>query len=47
MGHRTHAAQLLFVLVFSTAALTAHAAVYRCGAIYQDTPCAGGSTIQC
>jgi preprotein translocase subunit SecF len=46
MGHRTHAAQLLFVLVFSTAALTAHAAVYRCGAIYQDTPCAGGSTIQ-
>jgi len=22
------------------------AAVYRCGAIYQDTPCTGGSTIQ-
>ena len=46
MGHRTHAAQLLFVLVVSTAALTAQAAVYRCGAIYQDTPCAGGTTIQ-
>ena len=46
MGHRTHAAHLLFVLVFSTAVLTAHAAVYRCGAIYQDTPCTGGSTIQ-
>jgi len=46
MGHITHAAQLLFVFVLSTSALTAHAAVYRCGAIYQDTPCAGGSTIQ-
>lgn len=46
MGHRTHAAQLLFVFVFSTVALTAHAAVYRCGTSYQDTPCAGGSTIQ-
>jgi hypothetical protein len=46
MGHRTHAAQLLFVFVLSTSALTAHAAVYRCGASYQDTPCAGGSTIQ-
>ena len=45
MGHRTHAAQLLFVFVLSTFALTAHAAVYRCGASYQDTPCAGGSTI--
>jgi len=46
MGHRTHAAQLLFVFVFSTAALSAYAAVYRCGTTYQDTPCAGGSTIQ-
>ena len=46
MGHRTHAAQLLFVFVFSTVALTAHAAVYRCGTSYQDTPCAGGSTIE-
>ena len=46
MGHRTHAAQLLFVFVLSTSALTAHAAVYRCGASYQDTPCAGGSTIE-
>jgi preprotein translocase subunit SecF len=46
MGQRTHAAQLLFVFVFSTAALTAQAAVYRCGAVYQDTPCAGGSTIE-
>ena len=46
MGHRTHAAQLLFVFGLSTFALTAHAAVYRCGANYQDTPCAGGSNIQ-
>ena len=46
MGHITHAAQLLFVFVLSTSALTAHAAVYRCGASYQDTPCAGGSTIE-
>jgi hypothetical protein len=46
MGYRTHAAQLLFVFVLSTFALTAHAAVYRCGASYQDTPCAGGSTIE-
>ena len=46
MGHRTHAAQLLFVFVLSITALTAHAAVYRCGANYQDTPCAGGSTIE-
>ena len=46
MGHRTHAAQLLFVFVLSTFALTAHAAVYRCGTSYQDTPCAGGSTIE-
>lgn len=46
MGHRTHAAQLLFVFVLSTSALTAHAAVYRCGASYQDTPCAGGTTIE-
>ena len=46
MGHRTHAAQLLFVFVLSTSALTAHAAVYRCGTSYQDTPCAGGSTIE-
>jgi len=46
MGHRTRAAQLLFVFVLSTFALTAHATVYRCGAIYQDTPCAGGITIQ-
>ena len=46
MGHRTHAAQLLFVFVLSTCALTAHAAVYRCGTSYQDTPCAGGSTIR-
>jgi len=46
MGHRTHAAQLLFVFGLSTFALTAHAAVYRCGANYQDTPCAGGSTIE-
>ena len=46
MGHRTHAAQLLFVFVLSTFALAAHAAVYRCGARYQDTPCAGGSTIE-
>ena len=46
MGHRTHAAQLLFVFVFSTVALTAHAAVYRCGTSYQDTPCSGGSTIE-
>jgi len=43
MGHRTHAAQLLFVFVLS---IPAHAAVYRCGAIYQDVPCANGSTIQ-
>ena len=46
MGYRTHAAQLLFVFVSTTFALTAHAAVYRCSASYQDTPCAGGSTIQ-
>jgi len=46
MGHRTHAAQLLFVFGASTFAVSAHAAVYRCGAVYQDTPCAGGSTIQ-
>ena len=46
MGHRTHAAQLLFVFVSSTFALTAQAAVYRCGTSYQDTPCAGGSAIQ-
>jgi len=46
MGHRTHAAQLLFVFASTTFALTAHAAVYRCGANYQDTPCAGGKTIQ-
>ena len=46
MGYRTHAAQLLFVFVASPFALSAHAAVYRCGAVYQDTPCAGGSTIQ-
>ena len=46
MGHRTHAAQLLFVFVLSTFGLTAHAAVYRCGANYQDTPCAGGIAIQ-
>ena len=46
MGHRTHAAQLLFVFVLSTFALTAHATVYRCGASYQDTPGPGGSTIQ-
>ena len=46
MGHRTHAAQLLFVFVLSTSALTAHAAVYRCGVSYQDTPCAGGNTIE-
>ena len=46
MGHRTHAAQLLFVFVSSTCALSAQAAVYRCGANYQDTPCAGGSTIE-
>ena len=45
MGHRTHAARLLFVVVSTTVALTAHATVYRCGASYQDTPCAGGSTI--
>ena len=45
MGHITHAAQLLFVFLLSIPALTAHAAVYRCGASYQDTPCAGGSTI--
>lgn len=45
MGHRTHAARLLFVVVSTTVAPTAHAAVYRCGASYQDTPCAGGSTI--
>lgn len=45
MGHRTHAAQLLFVFVFSTSALAAHAVVYRCGTSYQDTPCAGGSAI--
>ena len=45
MGHRTHAAQLLFVFVSPTVALTAHATVYRCGTSYQDTPCAGGSTI--
>ena len=44
MGHRTHTAQLLFVFVLSTVALTAHATVYRCGTSYQDTPCAGGST---
>jgi len=46
MGHRTHAAQLLFVFVVGIPALTAHAAVYRCGANYQDTPCAGGIAIQ-
>jgi len=46
MGHRTRAARLLFVFVVSTAAPSAHAAVYRCGTSYQDTPCAGGSTIQ-
>ena len=46
MGQRTHAAQLLFVFVLATFTLTAHAAVYRCGSSYQDTPCAGGSTIQ-
>ena len=45
MGHRTHAAQLLFVFFLSTSALIAQAAIYRCGASYQDTPCAGGSTI--
>ena len=46
MGHRTHAAQLLFVFVLAIPALTAQAAVYRCGTTYQDMPCAGGSTIQ-
>jgi len=46
MGHRSRAAQLLFVFVLFITALNAHAAVYRCGASYQDTPCAGGSTIQ-
>jgi preprotein translocase subunit SecF len=46
MGHRTHAAQLLFVFVLSTSALIAQAAIYRCGANYQDTPCAGGRTIE-
>ena len=46
MGHRTHAAQLLFVFVLVIPALTAHASVYRCGANYQDTPCAGGIAIQ-
>ena len=46
MGHRTHAAQLLFVFVLSPAARTAHAAGDRCGSSYQDTPCAGGSTIE-
>jgi len=46
MGHRSRAAQLLFVFVLFTSTLTANAAVYRCGASYQDTPCAGGSTIQ-
>ena len=46
MGQRTRAAQLLFTFVLFIFALNAHAAVYRCGAVYQDTPCAGGSTIQ-
>jgi len=46
MGHRTHAAQLLFVFVLFITAPNAHAAVYRCGANYQDTPCAGGIAIQ-
>ena len=46
MGHITHAARLLFVFVFFITALNAHAAVYRCGASYQDTPCAGGSTVE-
>lgn len=43
MGARTHAASLLVVFFLCAAA---HAAVYRCGTRYQDTPCAGASTIQ-
>ena len=46
MGHRTHAAQLLFVFVVSIFGPNTRAAVYRCGANYQDMPCAGGNTIQ-